>query len=126
MTLTPNPGGQYVLVVDGDFHRGKALVSEMRASGCYAATATSGAEALRYVAENEPDAVVSEWELPDMTGLELVRRMTLEEASTKAILHREKADWHQLRQTLECGGEDLLSNPVHATELLRALTRHGK
>jgi DNA-binding response OmpR family regulator len=83
--------------------------------------ASSGADALQYVEENEPDAVVAKWDLPDMTGPELVRRIMSSRFGTKVILEKDGGDWRSLRQTLEVGGEDLLTHPLSAAALLRSL-----
>lgn len=125
MELEISPGRHFVLVVDGDVHRGRALVSELRTAGCYAASATSASEALRYVLENEPDAIVSEWELPDMAAVELCRRIKSARWGTRVILHHEAADSSALRRTLESGGEDLLSRPTSAKAVLGLLARRN-
>ena len=122
MDLQISPGRHYVLVVDGDCYRARAVVTELRTSGCYVATAVTGAEALRYVIENEPDAVVADWDLPDMTGPDFVRRVKSVRFATKIYLYKDRTDVSSLRQTLACGGEDLLSRPLPIASVLRALT----
>ena len=123
MDLQISPGRHYVLVVDSDCYRARAMLSELRASGCYAATAVTGADALRYVIENEPDAVVADWDLSDMTGPEFARRVKSARFATKVYLHKARPDVSSLRQTLGCGGEDLLSRPSPIASVLRSLRR---
>src|SRR6266508_2866752 len=94
----------FVLVVDSDSHRARELASSLRILGCYSAFSTRGEDALRYVAENDPDALVVAWDLPDMQGLELARRVKAGSSTPKVILVRDEADWKLLRQTMECGG----------------------
>ncbi len=121
MELEISPGRHFILVVDADAHRGRALAMDLRDAGCYAAFATSAAEALRYALENEPDAIVSGWELPDMAAVELCRRIKSARWETKVILHQEAAKPSSLRLALENGGEDVLSQPVSAGPVLRLL-----
>lgn len=123
MDLRISPGRRFVLVVDGDCHRARSRLSELRTSGCYAASAASGAEAVTYVIENEPDAVVSDWNLPDMSGPDLARRVKSARFATKVFLQKEGVDIRSLRQTLEAGGEDLLSRSSPIADLLRSLER---
>jgi DNA-binding response OmpR family regulator len=124
MEFGNRPGRHFILVVDANSHRGRALASNLRAAGCYAASATSAAEALRYALENEPDAVVSQWDLPDLEAVELCRRIKSARFETRVILHQEAADPSSLRRTLENGGEDLLSQPVSVSAVLGLLNRH--
>jgi two-component system OmpR family response regulator len=123
MKLTMGLWRLFVLVVDSEGHRRQALVGALRALGAYVGCASSGEEALRYVNENEPDALLSDWTLPDMEGLELARRITQGRFRPRFILQKEGADWRSLRETLECGGEDVLSYPFTMDELLRSLRR---
>jgi CheY-like chemotaxis protein len=98
------------------------LLSALRSFGCYAARATTGAEGLRYVRENEPDAVVGDWNLSDMTGPEFARRVKSARFETKVLLQKEGADARSLRKTLECGGEELLERSTPVSRLFRLLS----
>ncbi len=113
----------FVLVVDSDCYRGRLLVSQLTDARCYAARARRGEDALRFVRENEPDAVVCDWRLEDMSGLEFLRRIKEQSFPTKVILASDQADWQLLRRTLESGGEDLLGRPLALGHLLRTLGR---
>lgn len=119
MKIVTGPRKEFVLVVDSDRHRGRSLVSELRSFGCYVSLASSGAEALKYVEENEPDSVVSDWNLEDMTGLELTRRIKSTRFETRVVLEKADGDWRSLRETLEVGGDELLSRPHSAAAVLR-------
>lgn len=116
----------FVLIVDGDCHRGRSLASQLTDARCYAARVCSGVDALRFVRENEPDAVVSEWRLEDITGLELLREIKELSFLTKVILASDQGDWQSLRRTLAGGGEDLLTRPFSLGYLLRTLERSLK
>jgi|SRR5579862_378325 len=123
MTLVENPRKEFVLVVDSDCLRGRALLTRLRALGYYAASFVRGEDALKFAAENEPDAIVSDWSLSDMQGVEFARRAKTQSFATKLILLSGQADWRILRATLECGGEDLLTHPVSMEHLLSTLGR---
>jgi len=116
----------FILVVDSNWPRRHALARGLRSLGAYVGGASSGQEALRYVTENEPDALVSDWTLWDMDGLELARRITQGRFRPRIILQKEGADWLSLRQTLECGGQDLLSRPFSMDQLLRSLKQRSE
>jgi len=123
MDLAMSPGKHFVLVVDPNGHRGRALASELRSVGCYASVAGSGEEALGYSIENEPDAILSDWNLPDVPALDLARRLKALSSRTKILFQKNEADWRLLRQVLECGGDDLLCRPFSIGQLIRILNR---
>jgi len=123
MTLVENPRKEFVLVVDSDCLRGRALLTRLRAIGYYVASFARGEDALKFAAENDPDAIVSEWSLSDMRGVELARRAKMQSFATKVILLSDQADWRALRETLECGGEDVVSRSVSMEHLLSILGR---
>ena len=123
MTLVESPRKEFVLVVDSDCHRARALATRLRALGYYAASFACGEDALKYAAENEPDAIVSDWSLSDMQGLELARRAKTQSFATKVILLSDQADWRALRETLECGGEDVVARSVSMEHLQSILGR---
>ena len=123
MTLVQSPRKEFVLVVDSDCHRGRALAAHLRALGYYAASFASGEDALKYASENEPDAIVADRHLSDISGAEFARRAKTQSFATKVILLSDHADWRVLRETLECGGEDVLMRPVSMEHLLSILGR---
>ena len=126
MDLLMGSGRYFVLVVDSDSHRGRVRASQLRAIGCYAACSTTGEEAFKYIVDNDPDALLSDWDLSDMTGLELARRIKMGSPQMKIILQKERADWRTLRQALECGGDELLSRPFSTEHFVRMLGRKLK
>jgi CheY-like chemotaxis protein len=64
-----------VLVVDDDANLGDALAAVIDSAGHGVRVARNGADALHLVAVERPDIVVSDVSMPEMDGLELVRRL---------------------------------------------------
>jgi DNA-binding response OmpR family regulator len=116
----------FVLVVDSDYHRGRSLVSRLRTEGYYVASSGCGKDALEYAAENEPDAIVSDWHLSDMAGTEFTHTLKGRSFRTKVLLMSDQTDWRLLRKAIECGGDDLLSRPVSIQYLVRILNRSSR
>ena len=121
MDLHRTPGRHFVLVVDSNSYRRRATLWELQARGCFTASASTGAEALTYATENEPDAVVADWDLSDTTGPELARRLKPASPATQIFLQKEEPDVRSLRETLVNGGEDLLPRHSALTAMLRQL-----
>ncbi|BAQ66760.1 two-component response regulator [Geminocystis sp. NIES-3709] len=64
-----------ILIVD-DFKSELELISEYLTSDGYSViTALNGQEALAKIAENKPDAIITDWMMPEMGGLDLCRQL---------------------------------------------------
>ena len=126
MTPTSMPPKTLVLIADGNVQRGRTLADHLENLGCEVALASSGHQAHRYAAARKTHAIVADWGLPDMNGLELARQVTLGRLGTKVVLLRDDADWPSLRLALDCGAEEVLSRPCAVDHLLRVLQRAGR
>ncbi|HEX9687300.1 MAG TPA: response regulator [Burkholderiales bacterium] len=73
-TEPPGGGRARILFVDDEERIVNALRSIFR-SGYHVFTATNGAEALEFVRKFQPHVVVSDQRMPQMTGVELLRRV---------------------------------------------------
>ncbi len=80
----------------------------------------NGLSALPILATEEPEIVVTEWELPELSGPELCERIrshpNLE--NTYILVVTTKADRGFLVQALKAGANDFLRKPIHKDELL--------
>jgi CheY-like chemotaxis protein len=123
MNIPLESGRHFVLVVDSDCHRGRRVQLDLKAKGCYATFVSSGQEALRFVRENEPDAVLSDWALTDMAGPELARQIKCARFATRVILEKDDVDWRALRQAYEVAADDLLSRSQSSGQVLSTLER---
>jgi two-component system OmpR family response regulator len=72
------PGGQpvRVLVVDDESILAELLSMALRYEGCEVRSAGDGRGAVRLAGEFRPDAVVLDIMLPDLNGLEVLRRLS--------------------------------------------------
>lgn len=77
-------GTNTVLIVDDDFHIVNTLALKFRNANFNVVTAGNGREALRRVGESKPDLVITDYQMPVMNGLELVRTLRSDH-STQAI-----------------------------------------
>jgi len=64
-----------VLAVDDSPISRKLLEHALRDTPCSSVFAKTGSEALQLFAENPCDLVITDWELPDLSGIELCRRL---------------------------------------------------
>ena len=64
-----------VLVVDDEIHIVQVVAIKLRNNGFEVFTAENGAEAMEMVGRQKPDVIVTDYQMPVMTGLELVENL---------------------------------------------------
>ena len=64
-----------VLVADDEVHIIHVVAIKLRNNGYEVVTADNGAEAFALACEAKPDIIVTDYQMPRMTGLELVERL---------------------------------------------------
>jgi two-component system KDP operon response regulator KdpE len=109
-----------VLVVDDEPQVLRGLSAALSAAGYGVDEAATGAEALRVAALHPPDAVVLDLRLPDMSGVEVCRR--LREWSQAPVLVVSAVDAEEDKiAALDAGADDYVTKPYAVGELLARL-----
>jgi len=67
--------GKKVLVVDDEIHIVHVVAIKLRNNGYEVISADNGAEAFELACEEKPDVIVTDFQMPVMTGLELVEKL---------------------------------------------------
>lgn len=75
-----------IVVATPDAETRAALFPMLEETGALVATAATGLETLRYVAEHKPALVIGSRELPDFGGAVLMRRVRENSPSTRFLL----------------------------------------
>lgn len=115
-----SPGPATVLVVDDEPAILVALGAALRARGYRAVTSERGQDALDVVSASPPDAVVLDLGLPDIAGLEVLRRLRRWTEVPVIVLTAEGSD-HVKVQALDLGADDYVTKPFSTPELLARL-----
>ncbi len=109
-----------VLVVDDEPQVLRGLSAALSAAGYGVDEAATGAEALRVAALHPPDAVVLDLRLPDISGVEVCRR--LREWSQVPVLVVSAVDAEEDKiAALDAGADDYVTKPYAVGELLARL-----
>lgn len=116
-----------LLVVDDEAGILRLIKLELSAQGFRVITASSGEEALRLAEEQRPDAVLLDIMMPEITGLEVMRRLR-ERTNIPVLLVTAKDKDADKVRGLELGADDYIVKPFSPDELgarVRAVLRRG-
>jgi two-component system cell cycle response regulator len=82
--------------------------------------AKNGREAIDLFAKHQPAVVITDWSMPDISGLELCRliRRDFQGFHSHLILLTSNSDKEQLVEGLAAGADDYLTKPFHSGELV--------
>jgi two-component system chemotaxis response regulator CheY len=100
----------------------RALSSIDRVAGATIIEAADGSEALGTVRAEQPDVVISDWNMPEMTGIELLQALNTEGLSVTFgfVTSESTPDMHELAKAN--GARFLVSKPFTAESLDAALS----
>ena len=115
-----------VLVVDDEHNLTELLTMALRYEGWEVRAAGSGMAAVRAAREFEPDAVALDMMLPDMDGLEVLRRMREHNDRIPVLFLTARDAVEDRIAGLTAGGDDYVTKPFSLEEVvarLRALMR---
>jgi two-component system KDP operon response regulator KdpE len=120
--------GPPILIVDDEVSIRRFLRISLE-SNCYRVhEAATGAEALSLAAQVRPEVIILDMNLPDMDGVEVLRRLREWTSTPVIILSVRDAD-HDKVAALDAGADDYLSKPFSTDELLarlRVARRHAQ
>ncbi|HEV2400974.1 MAG TPA: diguanylate cyclase [Candidatus Sulfotelmatobacter sp.] len=82
--------------------------------------ARNGGEALDAFAQQHPELVITDWSMPDLSGLELCRRIRQDfrEHYAYLILVTSNSNKEQVIEGLSAGADDYVTKPFHPGELV--------
>ncbi len=88
---------------------------------------TDGRRAIEFFGEQRPEIVITDWTMPDISGVELCKKIRTDfpEVYAHLILLTSHAHKEQVIEGLNSGADDYLTKPFHPGELL-ARVRVGR
>ncbi len=118
-----NPTNSKVLVVDDDPAMLRMLCRWLEKAGYSVQVASDGLQALSMIETDCPDFVITDWEMPNMDGLQLCRRvreLNLPHYVFIMFLTVKSAS-QEMIAGLEIGADEFLCKPVYQEELMARL-----
>ena len=109
-----------ILVVEDDAMQRLVLVSLLKSHGHEVVAVSDGSAAWEEIGRKSFNIVFTDWMMPGMTGIELIRkiRLTGSERYVYVILCTSRSSRADLVEGLKSGADDYIEKPIHEDELL--------
>jgi DNA-binding response OmpR family regulator len=117
-----------ILLVEDTYDLAQIIIRELMVNGFGVVHASDGLSALHLHNQEHPALVVLDWMLPDIDGLEVLRRIR-QNASTPVLMLTARGEEADRVIGLELGADDYLTKPFSMREFLarvRALLRRAE
>jgi two-component system chemotaxis response regulator CheY len=112
-----------ILIAEDSLTQAVDLRRRLEALGHEVVAAADGLQAWKHLRSRPERLVITDWMMPEMSGLDLCRKIRSELSSkyVYTILLTTKSHRHERLQGLSAGADDFLSKPIDACELEIAL-----
>jgi two-component system OmpR family response regulator len=118
MTKTPQQSFGRILVVDDEPSITDAVATALRYEGYEVEEASNGRDALAAVSREEPALVVLDWMLPDISGIDVGKRMRERGFKTAILFLTAKDAVEDKVEALRAGGDDYVTKPFSLAEIV--------
>jgi DNA-binding NtrC family response regulator len=118
-----NKGNGRILVVDDEPEICKYLSVLMQKQGLAALVAQDGNMALKMIASEAPDIILSDIRMPGMDGMELLKEAKKLDPDIPVIMITGYADIHGAVEAMRAGAHDYLAKPFNHHEVIRVVQR---
>jgi CheY-like chemotaxis protein len=112
-----------ILIADDEIHIIHVVAIKLRNNGYDVVSANNGAEAYQLACTEKPDIVVTDYQMPLMTGIELIEQLRANEETKDVpvvlLTARSFAVSEQQQETLDVAA--CLSKPFSPKELLKTI-----
>ena len=115
-----------VLLVEDEPAQRELLVYNLDVEGFDVITADNGEDGLLLVEENQPDLIILDWMIPQLSGLEVCRRLKLNPKTRQIpviMLSARTEDLDRVRG-LETGADDYVVKPYSVVEFTARVKAH--
>ena len=118
--------GEQILVVEDNEKNMKLFRDVLQATGYQMLEASSGGEALSLATERRPALVLMDIQMPDMDGIEALRRLRMDErtAAIPVLAVTAQAMRGDRERFIAAGFDGYLSKPIDVDELLETVRQH--
>ena len=113
-----------ILLMEDDPKLARFLQLELSSEVYQILLACDGPTGLTIAREETPDLTLMDWMMPEMTGVEVCRRLRATSCKTPIVLLKAKDDMTDRVAGLDAGSDDYVVNPFSIEELLARVRAH--
>ncbi len=113
-----------IVVVEDELRTRKSIIKLIgRISEDYLVVgeAEDGAEGLAVIEKNAPDLIITDIRMPNIDGLEMIRRIKQNNEWSKFIILSGYAEFHYAQQAVKLGIDEYLLKPITVSDLVTSL-----
>lgn len=113
-----------ILIVEDEENLSRVIQLELQYENYETKVADNGKDALRYIEEESWDLVLLDIMIPQLSGLEVLRRVRKNNDRTPIILLTARDEVHDKVSGLDLGANDYVTKPFQIEELLARIRVH--
>ncbi len=112
-----------ILIIDDEPRVLRAFARNLRLGGYTVFTANSGAEGVELYHQEQPEIVITDLRMPEMTGQDVLQAIRAHDPEANVILVSGHGDQDEILEAMRAGASDFLPKPVDQVTLESALRR---
>lgn len=107
-----------ILLVDDEVNLVDPMSYTLNQRGFNTAIAYNGEEALKKYQVEEPDLILLDWSMPDISGIDVLKKIRENQNFTPVIMITGKNAKEDIVEGLEAGADDYITKPFNWEELM--------
>lgn len=110
-----------ILIVDDEPRNVEIMINTLLGNNYNVLIASNGTEGCEIAIRNQPNLILMDWEMPDMTGIEAIKTLKQNETTAKIPIIMATGvmvSSEHLKIALEAGAIDYIRKPIDKVELL--------
>ncbi|HRH44275.1 MAG TPA: response regulator, partial [Pyrinomonadaceae bacterium] len=112
-----------ILVADDDDSLRRVLEFQLQAAGYGVVVAENGSQALEYFSGEDFDCVITDWRMPQLSGLEFIQRAGAIRSETPIIVITAFGDVETAVTAMRSGAFDFITKPFDRQAILMTVER---
>jgi len=112
-----------ILIIDDEPNVGGALVDYLELKGFKAMSVLNGRQGLEIILHERPRVVVLDVMMPDMNGLEVLKKIKSEFPETIVLMLTGVYDEKTAREAIKNGAYDYLTKPIDFNDFIALIQR---